>query len=173
MANINKAQVMRPSLSDVIDFLNDDYQEEIDGIHSDISKEVTRAKAAEEEIVSNLEQSISDNIDSLMEGLTEQPDFDALFTNTITGVTLTVTNGVRIGALVSFNLNITTDSNNSVVQNTKIADVADWFNGVSLATSFKNTVIEVSSANGLKSNTAMTTNTSYDFKVVGVYNKQN
>ena len=47
MANINKAQDMRPSLSDVIDFLNEDYQHEIDGIHSDISEEVNRAKAAE------------------------------------------------------------------------------------------------------------------------------
>lgn len=47
MANINKAQDMRPSLFDVIDFLNDDYQHEIDGIHSDISAEVNRAKTAE------------------------------------------------------------------------------------------------------------------------------
>ena len=47
MENIDKAQDMRPSLSDVIDFLNDDYQHEIDGIHSDITTETNRAEAAE------------------------------------------------------------------------------------------------------------------------------
>ena len=47
MANIDKAQAMRPSLSDTIDFLNNDYQHEVDDIHSDISAEVNRAEAAE------------------------------------------------------------------------------------------------------------------------------
>ena len=59
MANINKAQNMRPSLSDVIDFLNDDYQHEIDDIHSDITAEIARAEAAEQELTDNLDAEVS------------------------------------------------------------------------------------------------------------------
>ena len=54
MTNIDKAQDMRPSLSDVIDFLNDDYQHEVDGIHGDIAIEQTRAKAAEKKLADDL-----------------------------------------------------------------------------------------------------------------------
>lgn len=157
MANINKSQNMRPCLSDVVDYIN---AEHLDSVTKDDLD--TAIKTVED----TLEQSISDNMADLYEGLTKQPDFENMFTDVISGVTIEVLNGVRIGGLVSFSVNVLTNSSTSVLQGTIIAKPASWFEGRSLATSYKNSVAELT-ARGLRINTPLTTNTILHFQFVG------
>lgn len=157
MANINKSQNMRPCLNDVVDWLNEG--------HSDVvtAQELSDAITVSED---KLEQSISDNMADMYEGLTKQPDFENMFTDVISGVTIEVLNGVRIDGLVSFGVNILTNSSTSVLQGTIIAKPASWFEGKSLAVSYRNSVAELS-PDGLRINTALTTNTILHFQFVG------
>lgn len=152
MSNVDKKQAMRPALSDVIDYVNTGVE-----ISADLK-----------ELESELAQNISDTADKIVSGLKEQPDWDNVFSDIVSGVTLTVTNGVRIGGMCSFDLNITTDSSSGIVQNTIIAKPASWIIGKTFATSFKNSTIELS-PDGLKANTAIVTNSNLDYHIVTTY----
>lgn len=115
-------------------------------------------------IESTLAQSISDNMDAVAG---EAPDWDSLFTS-INGVTMEVTNGKRFGDILSFDLNITVDANNSVTQNVYFASVADWITGKTFATSYKGSVFELSES-GIRCNTALTSSTNVDLHFVTTY----
>lgn len=154
MSNVDKKQAMRPALADVIDYVNTGVE-----ISADLK-----------ELESELAQSISDTADGIISAISAQPDWDNVFTDVISGVSLTVTNGIRIGGIISFDLNITTDSSGAVVQNTIMAKPAKWIVGKTFATSFKNSTIELS-PEGLKANTAITTNSNYDYHIVTTYNE--
>lgn len=110
-----------------------------------------------------LAQSLSDN----MTALSSLPAED-IFTDMQTGVTLTTSNVRRAGDIVSFDLNITTDGSNSVMQNSIIAKANSWISGRTYAQSWNNGVFELSE-DGLKCNTAITTNKSIDVHFVTTY----